>query len=113
MSFILSKSTYLYGCQCPKRLYYHKFKNELRNPLDEGQEFIFQQGTDIGLVARSLFSGGIDLSPENAYSYPKSAIKTEKVLDTHYVLYEPTFIANAVMCALQWLLECRDIPARN
>ena len=105
MSFILSKSTYLYGCQCPKRLYFHKFKSELRNPLDDGQEFIFQQGTDIGIVARTLFSGGIDLSPENAYSYPKSAIKTEKVLDTYYVLYEPTFIANGVMCALDIMVK--------
>ncbi|MFY8021509.1 MAG: DUF2779 domain-containing protein [Bacteroidia bacterium] len=105
MSFILSKSTYLYGCQCPKRLYYHKFKSELRNPLDEGQEFIYQQGTDIGVLARDLFPDGIDLSPENAFSYPQAAVKTEKVLDTYYVLYEPTFIANGVMCALDIMVK--------
>ncbi len=32
---VLSKSTFMYGCQCPKRLYLHKFKPELKNPEDE------------------------------------------------------------------------------
>jgi hypothetical protein len=65
---ILSKSTFMYGCQCPKRLYLHKFKPELRNPTDEQQESIFATGTDVGLLARELFPDGVSAEPPDAFS---------------------------------------------
>jgi hypothetical protein len=31
----ISKSTFMYGSQCPKRLFLHKFKPELANPVED------------------------------------------------------------------------------
>ena len=40
MKHILSKSTFMYECQCQKRLFLHKFEPELSNPIDEQQQAI-------------------------------------------------------------------------
>ena len=52
---ILSKSTFIYGCECPKRLWLHQFMPELRDEADENQQAIFQAGTDVGILARDVF----------------------------------------------------------
>lgn len=105
MSFVLSKSTFMYGNQCEKRLYFHKFKPEYRNPPDPAQELVFAQGTDLGMLARNLFPGGLDLTPETPYQYTLSAQKTLKSLPVRYVFYEPVFIGSEVMCALDILVR--------
>lgn len=53
----------MYGCQCPKRLFMHKYKKELRNPADEKHQAILDAGTSIGELARQLFKYGVDASP--------------------------------------------------
>ena len=59
---ILSKSTFIYGCQCPKRLWMNKFMPEEKDVLDEVQKAVFKAGTDIGMLARQLFPDGVDAS---------------------------------------------------
>lgn len=66
---IISKSTFMRGCQCPKSLWLHRHRPELKDPVDASQQTIFTQGTNVGLIARELFPGGIDASPATPYEY--------------------------------------------
>jgi len=106
---ILSKSTFMYGCQCPKRLYLHKFKPELRNPEDEQQESVFATGTDVGLLARELFPNGVSAEPPNAFSYHIAVEKTAKYISQqHSVIYEAAFNFEGVMCAIDILVKKKN-----
>ncbi len=105
---ILSKSTFLYGLQCPKRLYFHKFKPELYPEVSEQQQAIFAKGTDIGLLAQGLFPKGIDASPKDAYSYQESVLMTQKYLLTNDVIYEAAFQYEGVLCAIDILVRKDD-----
>lgn len=102
----LSKSTFMYGCQCPKRLFLHKFKPELCNAEDENQQAIFAAGTNVGLLAQGLFPGGEDASPPDTFSYQKSVEKTKQLIEAGAtVIYEAAFQFDAVLCALDVLVK--------
>jgi hypothetical protein len=103
--FQLSKSTFMYGCQCPKRLYLHKKYKQLANPEDERQEAVFASGTNAGLLAQQLFPNGVDASPPDAFQYALAAKNTQAYITTHFVIYEATFIYNGVMCAIDILVR--------
>ena len=102
---ILSKSTFMYGCQCPKRLFLHKFRPALRNEEDEEQKSIFDSGTDAGMLARDLFKGGVDASPPDPFSYAVSVAATQEYLKTHKVIYEAAFQFEGIMCAVDILVK--------
>ena len=102
----LSKSTFMYGVQCPLRLYLHKYMPELKNPMDEEQEAVFTIGTNVGILAQEVFPGGVDLTPPDAYSYPIAATKTQEAIKQGIkVIYEATFYYNDIMCALDILVN--------
>ena len=82
----------MYGCQCPKRLFLHKFKPALRNPEDEQQQSIFDTGTSVGELARHLFPGGVDASPPDSYSYQISVNLTNTLIaQGESIIYEAAF----------------------
>jgi hypothetical protein len=103
---LLSKSTFMYGCQCPLRLYLHKFKPELRNAEDEAQSSIFAAGTNIGLLAQQAFPGGIDLSPPDAFSYHLAVERTtEMIASGKKIIYEAAFNFEGILCAIDILVK--------
>lgn len=105
---VLSKSTFMRGCQCPKSLWLHKHHPELKNPLDSSQEAIFTQGTNAGLIARELFPGGIDASPETPYEYQKSVQHTARLIaEGQSIIYEAAFQFEGVLAAID-ILERRE-----
>ena len=55
----LSKSRYLGGLQCDKRLYLETHAPDLATPPDEATRAILDMGTEIGVLARSRFPGGV------------------------------------------------------
>lgn len=55
----LSKSRYLGGLQCDKRLYLETHAPNLATPPDEATRAILDMGTEIGVLARSRFPGGV------------------------------------------------------
>jgi predicted RecB family nuclease len=57
----LSKSKFVAGCQCLKRLYWQVHQPELAAQPDAASEAIMQQGHDVGMLARRLFPGGIEV----------------------------------------------------
>ena len=103
---ILSKSTFMYGCQCPKRLWLHKFKPGLRDEEDEGQQAIFQSGTDVGMLARNLFPGGVDASPVDSFHYQQSVADTSRYIsEGKTVIYEAAFQFSGLLCAVDVLAK--------
>ncbi len=103
---ILSKSTFMYGCQCPKRLYFHKFRYDLRNLDDEEQTSIFAAGTNIGLLAQGLFPGGVSAEPPDAFSYHIAVAKTKELVEGgQEVIYEAAFNFDGVLCAIDMLVK--------
>jgi len=96
----------MYGCQCPKRLFMHKFKRELRNPGDEKQQAILDAGTSVGELARQLFNYGVDASPPDNYSYQISVEKTQALINRDVpIIYEAAFQYEGVLCALDILVK--------
>lgn len=105
---ILSKSTFMYGVQCPLRLYLHKFKPELKNLEEADQKAIFAMGTSVGLIAQQYIPGGIDVSPPDPYSYHISVAKTEELIKQgQKVIYEAAFNFDGVLCAVDILAKIK------
>lgn len=103
---ILSKSTFLYGSQCSLRLWLHKFHPGLKDPIDEGQQQLFDTGTRLGLLARDLFPGGQDASPPEAYQYALSVKKTAELIAAGVtVIYEAAFQYEGLLCAVDILVK--------
>lgn len=102
----LSKSTFMMGCQCEKRLWLHKFKPDLRDALDEAQQTIFQNGTNVGKLAEQLFPGGVDARPKDPYSYPQSVADTARyICEGNTIIYEAAFQYEGLLCALDILVK--------
>ena len=61
MSIRLSKSKYIAGCQCLKRLYFQVHQPELAAEADKSGEAVIEQGREVGMLARQLFPGGVEV----------------------------------------------------
>ena len=102
---ILSKSTFMKGCQCPKALWLYKHQPELRTEITDQQQAIFDQGTNVGKLAEQLFPNGVDARPENTFAYQQSVVDTQKyILEGHKVIYESAFQYDQVLAALDILV---------
>jgi hypothetical protein len=106
---ILSKSTFMYGHQCPKRLFLHKFAPELRNPMTEAQQNVFATGTNAGILAQDLFPGGVNAEPETPYEFHVSVQKTKEYIEAgQTIIYEAAFNFEGVLCAIDLLVKLDD-----
>ena len=102
----LSKTTFMYGCQCHKRLWLHKKKPSLKDAMSVEQEQRFEQGTNVGLLAQSLFPNGVDASPPNPWSYKQSVADTAKYIrNGHQIIYEAAFQYKGILCAVDILIK--------
>src|SRR5438309_6932537 len=57
----ISKLKFVAGCQCLKRLYLLVHEPELAEKPDAADEAIIEQGREVGLLARQLFPGGVEV----------------------------------------------------
>ena len=60
MTFI-SKSKYIGGLQCFKLLWYNYNAKDEIPPYDESTQAIFDQGHEVGQLAKSLFPEGVEI----------------------------------------------------
>ena len=60
----LSKSKYISGLQCHKRLYLDIYQPYLATPPDAGTQAILDMGTEVGELARRLLEGHVSLMEE-------------------------------------------------
>jgi len=103
---LLSKSTFMMGLQCSKRLWLYKNRPELRPEISESQQMVFTKGTNTGLLAQQLFPGGKDATPVDYFSYPAAIRQTHDwVSNGETIIYEPAFQYDRVMAALDILVN--------
>ncbi len=92
----LSKSLFIRGLQCHKSLYLHKHHPEWKDEMSESQESLFQMGTDVGILARELFPGGVEV-PYEGLSKPAQLDLTQSLIkEGKTTLYEAAFIYDDV-----------------
>ena len=107
---ILSKSTYIKGEQCPKALYMYKKHPYLRDKLSLEKRAKFKRGTDVGILARTYFPGGVNMTPTTPSLFGKMFEKTMQNLNDPNVnvMYEAIFIHNDTLIMLDILVRDGD-----
>ena len=104
MSKVISKSRFVSGIQCAKKLYFDIYRKDLKPEISEQQELLFSTGHEIGELAQSAFPNGKDASPENYYDFSKSIQDTKDWIDSGVkTIYEAAFSTNGVLAALDIL----------
>jgi hypothetical protein len=76
MSMRISKTKFVAGCQCLKRLYLQVHEPELAAEPEDAADAVIEQGREVGLLARKLFPGGIEVCSTGL----DQAIRTTKEL---------------------------------
>jgi hypothetical protein len=106
---ILSKSTFLRGNTCHKSLWLYKHRRDLAPPTSVGQQFIFDQGHEVGILAQQLFPDGIDASLETPNDYQPSLELTAKLIsEGRRVIFEAAFQHDGVVAVLDILVKKDD-----
>src|SRR6218665_925778 len=88
----LTKYPFQKGTQCHKSIWLNYYKPELKTPVSDSQQAIMDKGTEVGILARQLYSGGIDVS-QNDTIYGRELFEaTQKALESdEQIFYEPAF----------------------
>lgn len=87
----LTKSKYLAGLQCPKLLWITFNDSGKIPPVDPGTQFIFDQGHEVGGLAKKLYPSGVDI-PYN--SFKESVERTKELLNQRRPLFEASILAD-------------------
>ena len=93
----LSKSRFMAGLQCLKRLYLESYHRDLADPITEQQQAIFDIGNEVGELARGLYPGGV-LIKESYLQHKKAIESTVTALSTPGIpaLFEAAFLYDDV-----------------
>ena len=93
----LSKSRFMAGLQCYKRLYLELFQSELADPIGEAQQAIFDSGTEVGALARQICPGGVLIAQDHMHHKEAIAYTAELLADRSVSsLYEAAFLYDDV-----------------
>jgi hypothetical protein len=76
----LTKSKYLAGLQCEKRVWLQCRRPKLATPPDAAARALFAMGTEVGLHAHRLFPGGV-LVREGPAHHARAVGRTQELLD--------------------------------
>jgi len=105
----LSKSKYLSGLQCHKRLYLEIHQRELASEPDEHTQAILDMGTMVGEEARKRFPGGVLVEAD--HRHPTEALKrtAELVADPSVTaMFEGAFEFDRVLVRVDVLERIRQ-----
>jgi len=90
MTQLLSKTKYMNGLQCPRYIWIQFHESERIPETDTVTQYIFDQGHEVGYLAKKLFPGGIDV-PEG--SFMGNIEKTKELLKERKPLFEAGILA--------------------
>jgi hypothetical protein len=103
----ISKSRYMAGVQCLKRLYFQVHQPELAAEPDAAAVAIMEQGREVGRLARQLFAGGVEVragDPEQAIRITRELIANPEVP----AIFEAAFENGGVLVRVDILQRRRD-----
>jgi predicted RecB family nuclease len=108
VSIKISKSKFVAGCQCLKRLYLQVHEPELTAEPDAAAEAIIEQGRDVGLLARQIFPGGVEVRSDGRLD--EAIRETRELIDNPEVpaIFEGTFEYGGVLVRVDILHRRRD-----
>ena len=108
MSTRIGKSKFVAGCQCLKRLYLQVHEPELAAEPDDASEAVIEQGREVGLLARQMFPGGVEVRSEGGLDQAIRA--TREIIGNRDVpaIFEGTFEHNGVLVRVDILDRRRD-----
>lgn len=104
---IISKSKFVAGCQCLKRLYWQVHEPTLAGEPDSATVAIMEQGREVGLLARQLFPGGVEVGSEGL----ERAIRTTRELIANPevpAIFEGVFEHDGLLVRVDVLQRRRD-----
>jgi hypothetical protein len=103
----LSKSKFLAGCQCLKRLYLQVHQPELAAQPDGAVDAIIEQGREVGMLARKMFPGGVEVRNEGL---DKAIRATRELVANRQVpaIFEGTFEHGGVLVRVDIVHRRRD-----
>jgi len=104
----ISKSKFVAGCQCPKRLYLQVRQPELAAEPGAANAAVMEQGREVGLLARQLFPGGVEVDGTGGVGKAISA--TRELVTNREVpaIFEGTFENGGVLVRVDVLHRRRD-----
>ncbi|MDD5209850.1 MAG: DUF2779 domain-containing protein [Elusimicrobiales bacterium] len=104
----ISKSQFMMGLQCLKRLWLYNHRRDLRPPIGPEQQQLFDQGHAIGLLAREYFAGGVLVDAD--YKHIPQALKqtAELIEGGADIVYEGAFVFANVLVRCDILKRNRD-----
>src|ERR1039457_5627136 len=103
----ISKSKFVAGVQCLKRLYWLVHEPRMAGGPDAAGVAIMQQGREVGLLARQLFAGGVEVKsgdPEEAIRITRELIANSEVP----AIFEAAFENGGVFVRIDVLQRRRD-----
>jgi Domain of unknown function(DUF2779) len=104
----ISKSKFVAGVQCLKRLYLQVHELEVAAEPDAASEAIFEQGREVGLLARRMFPGGVEVDCSAGLD---GAIRATRELIANPAvpaIFEGTFEHGGVLVRVDILQRRRD-----
>lgn len=105
---VLSKSRFVAGLQCTKRLYLETHHRDLATPPGPALERIFASGHTVGELAQQRFPGGI-LIDANYTETQRALVDTRKAIESGVpVLFEPAFVHQGVLVRVDVLQKRPD-----
>lgn len=99
----LSKSRYIAGLQCAKRLWYEVNAFREIPAYDAAAEERFAQGHEVGRLATRLFPGGVEVARDKR-RWSTTAAATERALTARIPLYEAAFVHAGGACRVDILV---------
>lgn len=98
VSYRLSKSKFLSGLQCQKRLYLEIYRPDLATEPDEATQAILDMGTEIGELARTRFPGGVLVEADRKH-IEEALQQTKALVDDPAVpaIFEGAFMFDNVL----------------
>ena len=104
---MLSKSRFMAGLQCPKRLWFEVNAREQVPPTDAATQAIFDQGTEVGRVAQGLFPGGVEID-RRQFAWDRAVAATAEALGRRVPLYEAAFAHLGAGCRVDILVPVEE-----
>ena len=100
----ISKSRFLSGVQCSKKIYFEYFRKDLKLPVSPSTQQIFDLGHTVGNLAQKNFPNGKDATPENFSDFSKSIEQTKQwIAEKTKTIYEATFATENTLVMLDIL----------